>query len=82
MGLLVGTLTLFDMGFYEPSVLEGGGGGAWCPHYKFVASAPMIMKFGTGMKLDVFYTTIAKLFVNSLLLHNYDVIICITADEF
>ena len=40
----------------------------------------MIMKFGTGIKLDVFYTMVTKTFVTSLLLHNYDVITCILAD--
>ena len=25
------------------------------PHHNFVVIAPMIMKFGTGVKLDVFY---------------------------
>ena len=40
-------------------------------------SAPMIMKFGTGINLDVFYTMVTKIFVNSLLLRNYDVITCI-----
>ena len=40
----------------------------------------MIMKFGTGIKLDVFYTMVTKKFVISLLLRNYDVITCILAD--
>ena len=40
----------------------------------------MIMKLGTGIKLDVFYTMVAKTFVTSLLLHNYDVITCILTD--
>ena len=35
------------MGFSEPS--------------GFVVIAPMIMKFGTGMKLDVFYTMVTKI---------------------
>ena len=30
------------------------------PHYNVAVIAPMIMKFDTGMKLDVFYTTAAK----------------------
>ena len=54
------------------------------PHHNFVVIAifiaPMIMKFGTGMKLDVFYTTITKTFLMSLLLRNYDVITCILTD--
>ena len=36
-------LTLFDMGFFEPSVMEA-------TRYNFGVIAP-IMKFGTGMKL-------------------------------
>ena len=44
---------LFDMGFFEPSVMGGGGGGG-SPHHTFVVIAPMIMKVGTGIK--VFYT--------------------------
>ena len=50
------------------------------PHHNFVVTAPMIMKLGTGVKLDVFYTTIIKTFVTSLLLRNYDVIACILAN--
>ena len=49
------------------------------PHHNFVI-APMIMKFGTGVKLDVFYTMVTKTFVTSLLLRHYDVITCILAD--
>ena len=30
------------------------------PHHNFVVIAPMIMKFGTGVKLDVFYTMVIK----------------------
>ena len=50
------------------------------PHHNFVVIAPMLMKFGTGVKLDVFYTIVAKKFVTSLLLGHYDVITCILAD--
>ena len=52
---------------------SGGGGGHESPppHHNFVLIAPMIMKFGTGIKLDVFYTMITKKFVMSLLLRNY-----------
>ena len=46
------------MGFFEPSVM--GEGGLRAPHHNFVVIAPMIMKFGTGVKLDVFYTMVAK----------------------
>ena len=45
-------LTLFDMGFFEPSVM---GGMRDTPHHNFVVIAPMIMKFGTGVKPDVFH---------------------------
>ena len=51
------TLTLFDTGFFEPSVMEGG---MRAPHHNFVVIAPMIMKCGTGIKLDVFYTMVTK----------------------
>ena len=50
------------------------------PHHNFVVNAPMIMKFGTGVKLDIFYTMVTKKFVTSLLLRQYDVITCILAD--
>ena len=49
-------------------------------HHNFVVIAPMIMKCGTGVKLDVFYTTVAKYFVTSLLLCHYDVITSVLAD--
>ena len=55
----------------------GGGGGMRAPHNNFVVIAPMIMKFGTGVKLDVFYTMVTKTFVTSLPLRHYDVITCI-----
>ena len=44
------------MGFFEASVMGGHEG----PHYNFVFIAPMIMKFGTGVKLNVFYTMVTK----------------------
>ena len=50
------------------------------PHHNVVVIAPMIMQFGTGVKLDVFYTMVTKKFVTSLLLRHYDVITCILAD--
>ena len=68
------------MGFFEPSVMAGGGGGMRASHHNFVVIASMIMKFGTGVKLDVFYTMVTKKFVTSLLLRHYDVITCILAD--
>ena len=65
------------MGFFEPSVMEGG---MRAPHHDFVVFAPMIMKSGTAIKLDVFYTMVTKKFVTSLLLRHYDVITCILAN--
>ena len=50
------------------------------PHHNFVVIAPMIMKFGTGVKLNVFYTVVAKQFVTSILLRHYNVITCILAN--
>ena len=47
------------MDFFEQSVIEGGGHEA-SPHHNFVVIAPMIIKFGTGVKLDVFYTIVTK----------------------
>ena len=67
------------MGFFEPSVM-GGGGGDEGPHHNFVVVAPMIMKFSTDVKLDVFYTVVTNEFVTSLLLRHYDVITCILAN--
>ena len=31
------------------------------PHHNFVVIAPMITKFDTGVKLDVFYTMVTKI---------------------
>ena len=76
MILILTLLTLFDMGFFEPSVM----GGHEDPHHNFVVFALMIMKFGTDVKLDVFYTMVTKEFVKSLLLRHYDVITCILAN--
>ena len=50
------------------------------PHHNFVVIAPMMMKFGTDVKLDVFYAMVTKEFVMSLLLRYYDVITCILAN--
>ena len=50
------SLTLFDMGFF----LTISHGGYEDPHHNFVVIAPMIMKFGTGIKLDVLYTMVTK----------------------
>ena len=62
------------MGFFEPSVMGHEG-----PHHNFVVITPMIMKFGTGITPDVFYTMVAKK-VPSLPLRHFDVITCILAD--
>ena len=51
------------------------------PFHNFVVIAPMIMKFGTDVKLDVFYTMVTKNFVTLLLLRHYGVITCILADS-
>ena len=64
------------MGFLNRQSL----GGHEAPHHNFVVIAPMIMKFLTATKLDVFYTLVTKKFVTSLVLRNYDVITCILAD--
>ena len=66
------------MGFFLNR--QSWGGGMRAPHHNFVVIAPMIMKFGTYVKLDVFYTMVTKKFVTSLLLRHYDVITCILAD--
>ena len=50
------------------------------PHHNFAVIAPMIMKFGTGVKLGVFYTMVTEEFVTSLLSRHYDVITCILAN--
>ena len=50
------------------------------PHHNFVVTAPMFMKFGTGVKPDVFYTMVSKKLATPLLLRHYDVITCILAN--
>ena len=67
------------MGFFEPSV-RGGGGGRRGPHHNFVVIAPMTIKFGTDIKLSVFYTVVTKKFVTLLPLRKYHIITCILAD--
>ena len=54
--------------------------GVRAPHHNFVVIAPIIMKFGRGVKLDVFYTMVTKKSVTSLLLRHYDVLTCILVD--
>ena len=53
-------LTLFDLGFFGTVSHGGGGGGHKGPHNNFVVIALMIVKFGTVIKLNVFYTTVTK----------------------
>ena len=65
------------MAFFEPSAM---GGHEPPSDHNFVVNASVIMKFGTGIKVDVFYRMVAKTFVTSLLLRKYDVITCILAD--
>ena len=68
------------MGFFSNSPLwVGGGRGHESPHHNFVVFAPMIIKFDTVVKLDVFYTMVTKT-VTSLLLRHYDVIKYILAN--
>ena len=58
----------------------GGGDEPPPPHRNFVVIAPMIMRFDTGVRLDVFYTVVTKKkFVTLLRLHHCDVITCILA---
>ena len=64
------------MGFFFTVSHEGGHD----VNHNFVVIIPMAMIFGTGIKLRVFYTTVAKMFVTSLLLRVYDVITCILAE--
>ena len=70
------------MSFSELSVIGGGGGGGGGGEgmRAFVVIALMIMKFGRGIKLDIFYTMVSKRFVTSLPLRKYDVITCTLAD--
>ena len=48
------------MGFFRTVSHGGGGGGHEGPHHNFVVATLMIMKFGTGVKLDVLYTMVTK----------------------
>ena len=61
------------MGFFVLSVMGMGA-------MLFVVIAYIIIKFGTGIKLDVFYTMAAKKFVTSQQLRNNDATTCILAD--
>ena len=79
-------LTLFDLGFFEPSpsVMEGGGGaggGMIVPNHNFVVIAPMILKFGTAMKLEVFYTMAPKNLYRFYYCVSLYVITCILAQS-
>ena len=49
--------------------------------HNFVVIVPVVMKFGTSMKFDLFYTTmVTKTLLRSPLLHKYDEITCILAE--
>ena len=49
------------MGFFSHQSSGGRGEGQmWGPHHNFVVVALIIMKFATGIKLDVFYTVVTK----------------------
>ena len=50
------------------------------PHHNLIVTAPMIIKFGTVMRPDAFYTTVTKNVMTSLLLPIYDVITNILAN--
>ena len=50
------------------------------PHHNFVVIVQMTMKFGTEIKLDVFYTMAAKI-CDVTTIRNYDVITCISANK-
>ena len=65
----------FTLACLEPSALKR-------THYNFLVHAPMIMKLGTDMELDVLYTRtmVTKRFVTMLLLSNYDAITGIYTD--
>ena len=52
--LLLLRLPQFYVGFMRPLAVRGHHG----PHHNFVAYAPIILKFGTGMHLDLFYTVV------------------------
>ena len=65
-------LTLFDMGFFEPSVRGRGS--------HFVAIASMIMKFDTGISL-MYSTQWSQKVCDVTTLRNYDFIICILASS-
>ena len=52
------------------------------PNHNFVVIAPMIMKFGTGIKLDGFCNILHNGYENvrDVTVRNYDVISCTLAD--
>ena len=47
--------------FVDFQPLRGGGLRHDDPHHNFVVYAPVSMKFGTGVELDVFHTTVTKM---------------------
>ena len=48
------------MGFFGTVSHWGGGGGMRAPHHNFVVIAPMITKFGKGIKFNIFYTMVTE----------------------
>ena len=64
--------------FFEPPLMEGGGGGRM--------RAPIIIycsydhEICSGIKFDLLYILVRKKFVTSLLLRVYDVVTCIFAN--
>ena len=75
---LLSVLPYLTWAFLNRQSWGGGGGGHDAPHHKFVVIALMIMKFGRGITLNVFYTMVSEKFATSLL---SDVITCILADS-
>ena len=65
--VVINLSSLFDMGFFEPSVMRGAMMTVVIMAMMIVVIAPMIMKFGKDVKFDVFYTMVTKKFVTSLL---------------
>ena len=67
--------------FWTVSHAGGGGRGMMSSHHKFVVIVPMIMKFAEVSSLTYSTHLMSKKFVTSRLLHNYDIITCILANN-
>ena len=72
--IMLMNFSIFDMGFFEASVMGEGHDASL-----IITLLLLLMKIGTGIKLDVFHTIVTKKVVTSLLLRNYEVITCILA---